>query len=67
MTLLCYIESAGRAVPHMLPMEAQTPEEARRELISLMREHAQATQGHIYRGEQRLATIRILKDSSPAT
>ena len=58
---ICFIESEGRAVPHMHPLEARNAYEARAENLTLMRDHSHATRAQIYWGSQAIETVTPTK------
>ncbi|NBW12415.1 MAG: hypothetical protein EBR82_30730, partial [Caulobacteraceae bacterium] len=56
-TYVCFIETRTSAVPHMERMVSLTLSEAVQEARDLMRLHASARAGHIFKGDHRLETV----------
>lgn len=57
MTYFCFIESDILTVPHMEPLSADTSEDAVKEALNLMRQHASALAAHVFLGEERIASV----------
>lgn len=63
MTYFCFIESDILSVPHMEPLAAETPEEAREEAVQLLAHHASAVAAHVFFGDERVHSIRVGQDA----
>jgi hypothetical protein len=57
-TYICFVESSILSVPHMEPLSATSPAEAREEARRLLRQHASGVAAHIYIGDERIHTVR---------
>ncbi len=57
-TYFCFIESGIQSVPHMEPLAADDPHEARLEAEALLAQHASGYIAHVFEGDERVASIR---------
>lgn len=58
MTFICYIESDVHAVPHMEPLATDCAETARLEAQALLANQTSGIAAHVFRGDERLFSIR---------
>ena len=64
MTYFCFIESDILTVPHMEPLIANEPDDARTEAEALLAQHASGYAAHVFEDGERVATIRTEGRSS---
>lgn len=64
-TYFCFIESKLSSVPHMEPLPVDDAETAIEKTRRLMSEHPSAVAAHVFRGEERIATLTV-SDVAPA-
>ncbi|MFN4296340.1 MAG: hypothetical protein ACK4FB_05820 [Brevundimonas sp.] len=57
MTYFCFIESRLSSVPHMEPLSVDDAETAVEKTRRLMSEHPSAVAAHVFRGDERIATL----------
>ena len=57
MTYFCFIESRLSSVPHMEPLSVDDAETAIERTRRLMSEHPNAVAAHVFRGDERIATL----------
>lgn len=58
MTYFVFIESEILSVPHMEPLAAEGPHEARLEAEALLAQHASGYAAHVFEDDEKVATIR---------
>lgn len=58
LTYICFVESDTLSVPHMEPLSALTPEEAREEARRLLGRHASGVAAHVYLGDKRIHSLQ---------
>jgi hypothetical protein len=58
LTFICFVESNVSAVPHMEPLTAMTPEEARNEALRLLRNHSSGVAAHVYAGDDHVYSVK---------
>ncbi len=59
MTYICYIESRLSSVPHMEPLSVEDAETAVEKTRRLMSEHPNAIAAHVFKGDERIATLTV--------
>jgi hypothetical protein len=57
MTYFCFIESRRHSVPHMEPLEADNPVDARMEADDLLDQHGSGIAAHVYLDADPVFTI----------
>lgn len=58
MTYFCFIESSILSVPHMEPLAADDPYTAKIEAEALLKQHGSGYAAHVFKGNQRVGTVR---------